>query len=106
MDFNRMKSPYTGSSDAIPLYTKDLNPRDIKIGWISAIVTVILVLIIFFLVTYQIADPAPQDVLVNTETTLEELELKELKVANLNSLRSLIFKVLSIYVWVLGLMKL
>jgi hypothetical protein len=56
------------------------DPRDIKIGWISAIVTVILVLIIFFLVTYQIADPPPQDVLVNTETTLEELELKELKV--------------------------
>ncbi len=27
-----MKSPYTGSSDPIPLYPKDLNPRDIKIG--------------------------------------------------------------------------
>lgn len=56
------------------------DPRDIKIGWISAVVTVILVLLIFLLVTYQIADPLPQDVLVNTETTLEELELKELKV--------------------------
>jgi hypothetical protein len=56
------------------------DPRDVKIGWISAVVTVILVLLIFLLVTYQIADPPPQDVLVNTETTLEELELKELKV--------------------------
>jgi len=62
------------------LNSRVADPKDIKIGWISAVITVVLILILFFLITYEIADPPPQDVLVNTETTLEELELKKLKV--------------------------
>jgi len=62
------------------LSSRIADPRDIKIGWISAVITIIFIIILFFLITYQIADPPPQDVVLMTETTLEELELKELKV--------------------------
>jgi len=62
------------------LSSRIADPRDIKIGWISAVISIILILILFFILTYQIADPPPQDVVLMTETTLEELDLKELKV--------------------------
>jgi hypothetical protein len=56
------------------------DPRDIRKGLISAAVVLAVLFIILFFFTYQKMDPPPMDVVVKTETTLEELELKELVV--------------------------
>ena len=56
------------------------DPRDIRKGYIAAAVTLAILFIILFFFTYEKMDPPPMDVVVKTETTLEELELKELVV--------------------------
>jgi hypothetical protein len=56
------------------------NPKDERAGLIAAIVVMAILFIILFFVTYKLLDPPPMDVVVKTETTLEELELKELVV--------------------------
>jgi hypothetical protein len=56
------------------------DPRDIRKGYIAAVVVLAILFIILFFFTYQKMDPPPMDVVVKTETTLEELDLKELVV--------------------------
>lgn len=56
------------------------DPRDIRKGYIAAAVTLAILFIILFFFTYEKMDPPPMDIVVKTETTLEELELKELVV--------------------------
>ncbi len=56
------------------------DPKDVRVGAIATGVVLTLLFIILFLITYQIADPPPQDIVVKTETTLDVLELKNLKV--------------------------
>jgi hypothetical protein len=56
------------------------DPRDIRKGYIAAAVVLAILFIILFFFTYQKMDPPPMDVVVKTDTTLEELELKELVV--------------------------
>jgi hypothetical protein len=56
------------------------DPKDVQKGAIAAGVVVALLIIILFIITYQIADPPPQDIVVKTETTLDVLQLKNLKV--------------------------
>jgi hypothetical protein len=56
------------------------DPRDIRKGYIAAALVLAILFIILFFFTYQKMDPPPMDVVVKTETTLEELDLKELVV--------------------------
>jgi hypothetical protein len=56
------------------------DPRDIRKGYIAAAIVLAILFIILFFFTYTKMDPPPMDVVVKTETTLEELELKELVV--------------------------
>ncbi|MBM3451933.1 MAG: hypothetical protein FJX84_02195 [Bacteroidetes bacterium] len=56
------------------------DPRDIRKGYIAAAVTLAILFIVLFFFTYEKLDPPPMDMVVKTETTLEELELKELVV--------------------------
>lgn len=65
---------------SITSFPQVANPKDLKIGGVAAIIGVVVLIAILFILTYQIADPAPQDVVVVAETTLEELDLKNLKV--------------------------
>lgn len=56
------------------------DPRDVRKGYIAAAIVLAILFIILFFFTYEKMDPPPMDVVVKTETTLEELELKELVV--------------------------
>jgi hypothetical protein len=56
------------------------DPRDIRTGYIAAAIVLAILFIILFFFTYTKMDPPPMDVVVKTETTLEELDLKELVV--------------------------
>ena len=58
------------------------NPKDIRLGIVAAAIVLLILFIILFFFTYKMMDPPPMDVVVKTETTLEELELKELVVEN------------------------
>jgi hypothetical protein len=58
------------------------NPKDIRLGIVAAAIVLLILFIILFFFTYKMMDPPPMDVIVKTETTLEELELKELVVEN------------------------
>ena len=54
------------------------DPKDVRAGIFAAIIAVLILFIILFLYTFEMLDPPPADVVVKTETTLEEIELKEL----------------------------
>ena len=55
------------------------NPKDVKAGLVSAVASIILLMILLFLITYQIADPPAQDVVVSAEAVIDEILLKDLK---------------------------
>jgi|APGre2960657404_1045060.scaffolds.fasta_scaffold35725_3 hypothetical protein len=54
------------------------DPKDVRAGIAAAIIAILILFIILFLYTFEMLDPPPADVVVKTETTLEEIELKEL----------------------------
>ena len=55
------------------------DPKDVKAGLVSAVASIILLMILLFLITYQIADPPAQDVVVTAEAEIDEILLKDLK---------------------------
>lgn len=55
------------------------DPKDVKAGLVSAVVAILLLMILLFLITYQIADPPAQDVVVTAEAVIDEILLKDLK---------------------------
>jgi len=55
------------------------DPKDVKTGLVSAVASIILLMILLFLITYQIADPPAQDVVVTAEAEIDEILLKDLK---------------------------
>ena len=55
------------------------DPKDVKAGLVSAVASIILLMILLFLITYQIADPPDQDVVVRAEAVIDEILLKDLK---------------------------
>jgi hypothetical protein len=57
-----------------------LEKKDKKQGLITSISTLIAIFLFLYLKTVEMADPAPVDIPVTAETTIEELELKELVV--------------------------
>ncbi|MBU2018559.1 MAG: hypothetical protein KJ941_02845 [Bacteroidetes bacterium] len=60
----------------VPIFNKE----DERIGIISAAVFLLIIALILFLVTYQIADPAPKPYEIPAATEIEEIVLKDLKV--------------------------
>lgn len=55
--------------------------KDIQKGWIAAIISIAIIIIYLFLFTFEMADPPPQEYVMQTETVFpEELDLKNLKV--------------------------
>ncbi len=56
------------------------DPKDIKIGVISALASIFILMILLFFITYQIANPPAQDVVVKAEAVMPpEIVLKDLK---------------------------
>ena len=55
------------------------DPKDVKAGLVSAVVAILLLMILLFLITYQIADPPARDVVVTAEAVIDEILLKDLK---------------------------
>ncbi len=55
------------------------DPKDIKKGVISALASIFVLMILLFFITYQIADPPAQDVIVTAEAVIDEIVLKDLK---------------------------
>ena len=55
------------------------DPKDIKKGVISALASIFVLMILLFFITYQIADPPAQDVVVTAEAVIDEIVLKDLK---------------------------
>lgn len=56
------------------------NKKDEQIGMIAAIVFVALILLVLFVMTYQIADPPPKPYEVPSTMDLENIEIKNLSV--------------------------
>lgn len=55
--------------------------RDIQKGWIASVLSIAIILLYLFLVTFEMADPPPQEYVMVTETIIpQELDLKNLKV--------------------------
>ena len=55
------------------------DPKDVEAGLVSAVVAILLLMILLFLITYQIADPPARDVVVTAEAVIDEILLKDLK---------------------------
>ena len=55
------------------------DPKDVKVGLVSALSAIFVLMILLFLITYQIADPPAQDVVVTAEAVIDEILLKDLK---------------------------
>ena len=55
------------------------DPKDVKVGLVSALSALFVLMILLFLITYQIADPPAQDVVVRAEAVIDEILLKDLK---------------------------
>jgi hypothetical protein len=55
------------------------DPKDVKVGLVSALSAIFVLMILLFLITYQIADPPAQDVVVRAEAVIDEILLKDLK---------------------------
>lgn len=60
----------------IPVFNK----KDEQIGIIASAVFLLIAFLILILLTYQVADPAPEPYTVPAMTSLENLEIKDLKV--------------------------
>jgi hypothetical protein len=56
------------------------DPKDVKVGLVSALAAIFVLMILLFLITYQIADPPAQDVVVTAEAEIDEILLKDLKI--------------------------
>jgi hypothetical protein len=56
------------------------NKEDERIGIISAAIFLLILAMILFFVTYQVADPAPKPYEIPAATEIEEIVLKDLKV--------------------------
>ncbi|MCT4561820.1 MAG: hypothetical protein N4A41_10630 [Crocinitomicaceae bacterium] len=56
------------------------NKKDEQIGIIAAVVFVFLILLVLFVMTYEIADPPPQPYQVPSTMSLENIEIKNLSV--------------------------
>jgi len=56
------------------------DPRDVKVGLISALFSILVLMILLFFITYEIANPLPKDEVVNAETTVGEILLEDLKI--------------------------
>lgn len=54
--------------------------KDEQIAWISAAVLLVLLFVIFWMITFEMADPPPKDFVMKAETIMEEIDLKNLKV--------------------------
>ena len=55
------------------------DPKDVKAGLVSAVVSIVVLMMLLFIITYQIADPPAQDVVVTAEAVIDEILLKDLK---------------------------
>ena len=55
------------------------DPKDVKVGLVSALSAIFVLMNLLFLITYQIADPPAQDVVVRAEAVIDEILLKDLK---------------------------
>jgi hypothetical protein len=55
------------------------DPNDVRAGLVSAVASIILLMILLFIITYQIADPPPQDAVVTADAVIDEILLKDLK---------------------------
>ena len=55
------------------------DPNDIKKGVISALASIFVLMILLFFITYQVADPPAQDVVVTAQAEIDEIVLKDLK---------------------------
>ncbi len=55
------------------------DPKDVKAGLVSAVVSIVVSMMLLFIITYQIADPPAQDVVVTAEAVIDEILLKDLK---------------------------
>lgn len=56
------------------------DPKDVKKGAISALASIFILMSLLFFITYQIADPPAQDVIVIAEAEIDEILLKDLKI--------------------------
>ena len=56
------------------------DPRDVKVGLISALFSILVLMILLFFITYEIANPLPKDQVVNAETIVGEILLEDLKI--------------------------
>ena len=57
------------------------NPLDDRKGIVTSVVTISLIFLLLFLVSFEMADPPAADIMVETDTELpKEIDLKELKV--------------------------
>ena len=57
------------------------NPADERKGIVTSVVSISLIFVLLFLVSFEMADPPAADIMVETDTELpEEIDLKELKV--------------------------
>ena len=56
------------------------DPRDVKVGLISALFSILVLMILLFFITYEIANPLPKDEVVNAETIVGEILLEDLKI--------------------------
>jgi hypothetical protein len=56
------------------------DPKDVKVGLVSALAAIFVLMILLFLITYQIADPPAQDVVVTADAEIDEILLKDLKI--------------------------
>jgi hypothetical protein len=54
--------------------------KDEQIAWISAAVLLVILFVILWMVTFEMADPPPKDFVMKAETIMEEIDLKNLKV--------------------------
>lgn len=57
-----------------------VNIADKRKGIIAALISMLLLLLYLFLTTFEMADPPPKDIVVEVETQISEIILKELKV--------------------------
>ena len=57
------------------------HPLDDRRGIVTSVITIALIILLLFLVSFEMADPPAADIMVETDTELpEEIDLKELKV--------------------------
>ena len=61
------------------------DPKDVKVGLICALFSILVLMILLFFITYEIANPLPKDEIVNAETREDEILLEDLKIERKSS---------------------